>query len=124
MTLTAALEAISGALLIGLLIGAQREEAGGAEHPGLRDFLLVSLGGGVCGVIANPWLDAAALLSTTAVFAIFHYEGRERRTGITTELAAIATFLLAVLAASYQHPFARPLAAGTAIVVAVFLEFR
>ena len=112
LTLTAAIEAVAGALLIGILIGAQREEAGGAAHPGLRDFLLVSLAGGLCGVLGNPWLDAAALVSITAVFAVFHYEDREERSGITTELAAIGTFLVALLAASYQYPFALPLAAG------------
>jgi uncharacterized membrane protein (DUF4010 family) len=124
LTLTIAVEAIAGALLIGLLIGAQREAAGGARHPGLRDFLVVSLIGGVCGVLQNPWLDAAALLSVAAVFSVFHYEERRERSGITTELAAIGTFMLALLAASYQYSFARPLAAGVAIVVAVFLEAR
>jgi len=121
---TLAIESIAGALLIGLLIGAQREAAGGAEHPGLRDFLAVSLAGGLCGVLGNPWLDAAALVSITVVFAVFHFEERGERTGITTELAAIGTFLLALLAASYQYPFARPLAAGTAVVLAIFLEAR
>ena len=124
LTLTIAIEAIASALLIGLLIGAQREEAGGAEHPGLRDFLLVSLAGGICGVLGNPWLDAAALVSISGVFAVFHYEHREKRSGITTELAAGGTFLLALLAASYQYPFARPLAAGTSIIVTIFLEAR
>ncbi len=124
LTLTIAVEAIAGALLIGLLIGAQREAAGGEKHPGLRDFLVVSLVGGVCGILQNPWLDGAALLSIAAIFAVFHYEERKERTGITTELAAIGTFLLALLAASYQYSFARPLAAGVAIVVAIFLEAR
>jgi uncharacterized membrane protein (DUF4010 family) len=124
LTLTIAIEAIASALLIGVLVGAQREAAGGAEHPGLRDFLLVSLAGGICGVLGNPWLDAAALLVIGAIFAVLHYEDRGKRSGITTELAAAATFLLALLAASYQYSFARPLAAGTAILVAVFLEAR
>ena len=124
LTVTVAIEAIAGALLIGLLIGAQREAAGGERHPGLRDFLLVSLAGGVCGVLGDPWLDAAALLSITAMFAVYHYEDRAERSGITTELGAIGTFLLALLAASYQYSFARPLAAGVAILAAVFLEAR
>jgi uncharacterized membrane protein (DUF4010 family) len=124
LTLTIAVEAIAGALLIGLLIGAQREAAGGAEHPGLRDFLMVALAGGICGVLGQPWLNAAALLGIAAIFAVLHYEHRGNRTGITTELAAIGTFLLALLAASYQYEFARPLAAGSAIVVAIFLEAR
>jgi uncharacterized membrane protein (DUF4010 family) len=124
LTVTAAVEAIAGALLVGLLIGAQREAAGGDKHPGLRDFLSVSLAGGLCGVLANPWLDAAALASITAVFMVLHYEQRQERSGITTELAAIATFLLALFAASPQFDFARPLAIGITIVVSVFLEAR
>jgi uncharacterized membrane protein (DUF4010 family) len=124
LTLTVAVEALAGALLVGLLIGAQREAAGGDRHPGLRDFLLVALAGGICGVVDLPWLDAATLLSIAALFAVLHYEDREHRTGITTELAAVAVFLLALLAASWKLHFAMPLAVGTAIIMAVFLEAR
>ena len=49
---------------------------------------------------------------------------RAERTGITTELAAITTFLLALLAASPQFSFGRPMAIGVTIVVAAFLEAR
>jgi uncharacterized membrane protein (DUF4010 family) len=111
-------------MLVGLLIGAQREAAGGEYHPGLRDFLIVSVVAGICGLLAKPWLDAAGLVSVAAVFTVFHYEDREHRTGITTELAALATFLLALVAASPEISFGLPLAAGTTIVVAAFLEAR
>jgi uncharacterized membrane protein (DUF4010 family) len=124
LTLAVAVEALAGALLVGFLIGAQREAAGGDRHPGLRDFLLVALAGGICGVVDMAWLDAAALLSIVALFAVYHYECRDHRTGITTELAAAAVFLLALLAASWKLPFAMPLAIGTAIIIAVFLEAR
>ncbi len=124
LTLTIAVESIAGALLVGLLIGAQREAAGGEHHPGLRDFLLTALAGGVCGVLESPWLSAAALGSVAALFAVLHFEEREHRTGITTELGAIAVFLLALLAASREFKFAMPLAIGIAIIAAVFLEAR
>ena len=104
------------------MIGAQREETGG--DPGLRDFLLVSLAGGICGIVANPYLDAAGLAGIAAVFAIARFTVRPERTGITTELAGITTFLLALLAASSQFPFGRPMAIGVTILVAVFLEAR
>jgi uncharacterized membrane protein (DUF4010 family) len=117
-------EALAAALLVGLLIGAQREAAGGEEHPGLRDFILIALAGGLCGVLGNPWLDASALVAISGTFALFHWEHREKRSGITTELAAVATFLLALFAASVELPFARPLAIGVAIVIAIFLEAR
>ncbi len=118
------MEALSAALLVGLLIGAQRESAGGDKHPGLRDFVLVSLAGGLCGVLDMPWLDAVALLATAGFFAVLHYEDREVRSGITTELAAGVVFLQSLLAASWKLPFAIPLAIGAAIVAAVFLEAR
>lgn len=124
MTLTVAVEALAGALLIGLLIGAQREAAGGEEHPGLRDFVLVALAGGMCGLLGNAWLDAVALAAISGTFAVFHWEHREKRSGITTELAAAAVFLLALFAASTGISFARPLAIGVAIVITIFLEAR
>jgi len=117
-------EALAAALLVGLLIGAQREAAGGEEHPGLRDFLLVTLAGGLCGLLGNPWLDAVGLLAISGTFALFHWEHREKRSGITTELAAAAAFLLALFAASPAIHFTRPVAIGVAIVIAVFLEAR
>ncbi len=129
VTLTIAVEALAGALLIGLLIGAQREAQGGEDHPGLRDFLIVTLAGGVCGLLANAWLDAAALLSISAIFAVFHFENRQKRTGITTELAAVSAFLLALFSACAQFNgpefrYGRPLAIGVTLVLVVFLEFR
>jgi uncharacterized membrane protein (DUF4010 family) len=124
LTLTVGVEALAAALLVGLLIGAQREAAGGEQHPGLRDFMLVALAGGLCGLLANPWLDAVALAAISGTFAVFHWEHREKRSGITTELAAAATFLLALFAASGATGFSRPLAIGVAILITVFLEAR
>lgn len=123
------MEALAGALLVGILVGAQREAAGGEEHPGLRDFLLVTLAGGVCGLLQSVWLDGATLLSIAAMFGILHFEHREKRSGITTELAAIAAFLLAIVAASPAfnagaQTWGRPLAIGVTIVIAAFLEAR
>src|ERR1700747_3211274 len=88
---------LSGALLVGAMIGAQREATPG-DHPGLRDFLLIGLAGGVCGLLENPWLSAVALLSIAALLTVFHFEDRANRAGITTELAGIATFVLALMA--------------------------
>lgn len=124
ITLRVAIESIAGALLVGVLIGAQREEAGGDCHPGLRDFIPIALTGGVCGLLGNPWLAAAALLSIVILLAVYHVENRANRAGITTELAAVATFGLALLAASPQFSFGMPVAIGVTILVAVFLEFK
>jgi uncharacterized membrane protein (DUF4010 family) len=133
ISLSTAVESLAGALLIGLLIGGQREaihreaghhDPGFCTPPGLRDFLIVALAGGVCGMLGTPWLTAPALISITALFAVFHYEERLQRRGITTELAAVSTFALSYLAASPVPSFAEPMAIGATLIVVVFLEIK
>jgi uncharacterized membrane protein (DUF4010 family) len=131
ITVTSAVEALASALLIGLLIGAQREEASaayaqgkGPVPPGLRDFLLMSLAGGVCGLLGSPVLAAGALVGIAALLAVYHYEARQDRAGITTEIAGVATFTLAFLSASSQFSFGRPLGIAVTLVVVVALEAK
>ncbi len=124
--------------MIGLLIGGQREAAHrDAGHldtghfdtsvgtpPGLRDFLIVALAGGVCGLLGIPWLTAPVLISITALLAVYHVEDRLQRRGVTTELAAIATFALSYLAVSPVPSFAEPVAIAVTLIVVVFLETK
>jgi uncharacterized membrane protein (DUF4010 family) len=114
---------LAAALLVGALVGAQREATPG-DHPGLRDFLLMALAGGVCGLLGNPYLDAAGLISVAGLLTVFHFEEREKRSGITTELAGISTFVLALLAGSVQIHLGEPVALATAILIAAFLEAK
>ncbi len=139
-SLALTIESLAGALLIGLLIGGQREAAhrdsghldqdsvlhprSAGTPPGLRDFLIVALAGGVCGMLGAPWLTAPVLISLTALFAVFHYEERLQRRGITTELAAVSTFALSYLSASPVPSFAEPVAIGITLIVVVFLETK
>ena len=112
------------ALLIGTLIGAQREKFEGT-HPGLRDMLAVALVGSVCGLMALPALTGVALGSIALLMAVFHYEHGSVRGGITTELAGITTFCLAYMTSSATaQPYGAPLAIGATIVVVFFLEAR
>jgi uncharacterized membrane protein (DUF4010 family) len=115
----AAAVAIAEALLIGFLIGAQREASKEEGHPGVRDFVLIALIGAVCGLVEHAWLTAAALISVTALLGVFYVRGKER-SGVTTELAAVTAFALGFLAAT---PLSR-LALGTAVVVVAFLEAK
>lgn len=108
---------------MGLLIGAQREAAG-RVRPGLRDFLLIALAAGLCGLIGSPVLAAAMLVAIAALLTVFHYEDRQERSGITTEMAGLAAFVLAYLAASRELSFGMPLAIGLTIIVVVFLEAK
>jgi uncharacterized membrane protein (DUF4010 family) len=133
ITLSNAVESLAGALLIGLLIGGQREaahrDAGQFDSsvgtpPGLRDFLIIALAGGVCGILGAPWLTAPVLISVTALLALYQFEGRLQRRGITTELAGVSTFALSYLAASSVPTFAEPVAIGVTLIVVVFLEAK
>jgi uncharacterized membrane protein (DUF4010 family) len=121
--LPSAIVAIAEALLIGFLIGAQREASQGEGHPGVRDFVLIALIGAVCGLLQNPWLTVAALASVTAMLAAFYFQVKPR-TGITTEMAALTTYCLGYLAASPVNPLGEQLAIGLAIVVVGFLEAK
>ena len=114
-----AARAMAEALLIGFLVGAQREASLGERHPGMRDFLLTALVGAICGLLQQPWFTVAALLSITALLGVFHFQIQER-TGITTEMAAVATFCFGYLTAT---PHAS-LAIGMAIIVVGFLEAK
>ena len=118
-----AAQSVVEALLIGFLIGAQREASHGERHPGVRDFVLIALTGGVCGLLQNPWLTVASLVSITALLGVYYFHISERA-GITTEMAAIATFALGVLVATPASPLGAPLAIGIAVVVVAFLEAK
>lgn len=122
-TLPGALADFAEALVIGLIIGAQREASHHEEGPGVRDFLLIALTGGICGFLGNTWLTAAALVAVAVLVTGFHLQSKDR-SGITTELAALATFCLAVLATTPARPASATLAVGAAIVVVVFLEAK
>lgn len=112
------------ALLIGLLVGIEREADQRLErHAGLRDFVTIGLAGGLCGVIGQPALTIAVLVALTALIIVFRAQ-TPGRTGITTELAAVATFLLCVLTATSSLPWGSPLAIALTVVLALFLDMR
>jgi uncharacterized membrane protein (DUF4010 family) len=108
------------ALAIGFLVGRTREpEAQGPPRPGTRDFLIIALLGAVAGHIGN--YAVAAVLFVGVIGAILVMRGQHpERSGITTELAAIATFALAALSLTADYQFA----AGLGIVLALILAER
>lgn len=114
---------LAEALLIGFLIGAQREASQGEGHPGVRDFVLVALMGGIAGLLQNHWLTVGALLAVTAMLAVFYFQ-TPGRTGITTEMAALATYFLGYLAALPGGRSTQALAVSAAVVVVIFLEAK
>ena len=116
---------IAEALLIGLLVGAQREAQAdaGENQAGLRDFILVALAGGICALLQSPWLTVATLLSMVALVGILHITA-QKRTGITTEIAVVVTFCLGYLTAVPGYPLGAPLAIGVTVVVVALLEAK
>ena len=90
------------AILLGILIGLERElRNGGLSTLGLRDFVLFSLLGAFSTFLAvkfdMPWIIALAFLGLLALVLSQYWADRKHGAGITTELAAIITFLLGVL---------------------------
>lgn len=115
--------AMAECLLIGLIVGIERESDKEERHAGLRDFISIGLAGGLCGLLSLPWLTASALLCLTAMLVIFRLQNPQR-TGITTELASVVTFLLCVLASTPGFTLGAPLAIALTVVLALFLDAR
>jgi uncharacterized membrane protein (DUF4010 family) len=99
---------LATALAVGLLIGLEREQSKptteGASFAGIRTYPLFALTGAVSVLLApaSPWLPLVALAGVIALVGI-SYAGDVRKGndhGVTTEISAIATFLLGALATS------------------------
>ena len=91
------------AIGLGLLVGLQREVA--EKRIGLRSFALISTIGAMAGILAEhygQWLLAAGLIAlSVAVYGHAYFSSRaDEVRGMTTELAALAMFLVGALATS------------------------
>ncbi len=121
------LEKLFTALLIGLIIGLERERAQEAQREakfaGLRTFGLVGLIGGIAAYLTAQGyiIFVAALLAVAALTAIAYYRSTAiaKHLGFTTEMALLLTFLLGGLAF-----FDLVAAIILAIVVTILLAFK
>lgn len=119
------LEGLLIALLVGFLIGLDRERAevrkGRNVFAGVRTFPLIALAGAVPMVlmpIAGPALLVASFAAVAAVAVVAYIRSSAAgEIGATTEMAAIASFLLGALAGSGQYV----LAGAAGVTVAVLL---
>ena len=117
------LEGLLVALLVGFLIGLDRERAevrkGRDAFAGVRTFPLIALAGAVPMVlmpIAGPALLVASFVAVAAVAVVAYVRSSAAgEVGATTQMAAVAAFLLGALAGSGQ--FAMAGAAGVTIAV-------
>ena len=100
--------ALATALAVGLLVGLEREqtkaERSGFSFGGVRTYPIIALVGALATMLepASMWLPLIALGGVFALVAI-SYAADVRRAqdhGTTTELSAIATYLLGALATS------------------------
>lgn len=127
------------ALAAGLLIGLERQQSHPTPNPdgtflgGVRTFPLLALGGALSVVLGRagmPWVPIVALLGVVVLIGISFSDdvrhGRDR--GLTTEAAALVTFLLGGLAAAHEAiPLTRERAVivgGTAVVVTLLLSSK
>jgi uncharacterized membrane protein (DUF4010 family) len=96
------------ALAAGSLIGLEREQSRIVDKKpsivgGVRTFPLIALSGALSALLAHAvgvWVIVAALLILGVFLAVSYYQewGREGPPGATTQVAALITFLLGVLA--------------------------
>ena len=120
------------AILLGALIGIEREKRKEKEHhasgiAGLRTFTLIALFGAAAGWLSHqtssPWVLAGGLLIVgTFVVAGYFVAARTdpESTGLTTEIAAVVVFLLAAMV---MRGFSA-LAVGLGVVTAAVLAYK
>jgi uncharacterized membrane protein (DUF4010 family) len=117
------------ALLIGALIGLEREfyqqKRESPDFAGIRTFSLISLLGAVTAFLVDDYgvvfavlaLGGLILMTTVSYSSALHRSGNEP--GITTEVAAILTFLFGVLVIGGQEIVAIALAVVTSLLMAM-----
>ncbi|MDQ0009115.1 uncharacterized membrane protein (DUF4010 family) [Luteibacter jiangsuensis] len=122
MDIGAAIYGMGAALIVGLLVGLERERAKGdgpeREPAGIRTFALLGLCGAVATLLGAVVTAVAGLAIGTMMLASYR-RTRDRDPGLTTEIAMLATFLLGALAMSSP-----PLACGVGAAVAIILASK
>lgn len=126
----AAAQDFGTALLLGALLGIEREKRNMREGfgiAGLRSFVLLALLGAVGGymgtALAMPWILPAVVVVVGVVVAAGYVAGvrqRPEQVGLTTELAAVAACLLGAMATTGF----RDLAVGLGVGMAALLAYK
>jgi uncharacterized membrane protein (DUF4010 family) len=111
------------AALVGFVIGLEREMRDRASVTlGIRDFVLFALLGALSSYAAlqydNPWLIPGGLLAFSSLVLSSYWANRDHGSGITTEIAAVLTFLLGVLIS--QGAIALAIALAILMLVVLF----
>ncbi len=115
------------ALVLGLLVGLQREHSE-AGRPGMRTFTLITILGAVTALLAEAfggWILAAGFLALVAALllpVIILSRQEQADPGITTDIAALVMFGVGALLVVLPDAPAIPVAIGGG--VAVLLQFK
>lgn len=111
------------ALLLGLLVGLQRERTD-SRLAGFRTFPLATVFGTMCAFLAQqfefPWIIAAGLLTVVAVILSGHLRVSprvERDPGVTSEVALVLMYVVGAYVAAGPWSVAAAVAGGTAILL-------
>lgn len=115
---------VAVALVIGLIIGAEREQRhadskSGDDRPGIRTFSLVALLGAAAMLIGEGYLLAALGLAVAAGAVTGFVLGDRLDAGLTTEMALLLTYALGALAIRMPE-----IALAAGVTAAVLLAFR
>jgi uncharacterized membrane protein (DUF4010 family) len=114
------------ALGLGLLVGLQRESQ--ARSAGLRTFALVTLAGAIAGMLvptAGGWVVGSGLLAVAILGAIDHFaDSKDGRSGLTTEAAMVAMYLIGVVVTVLDERLAVVLAGTVAVLLQAKERFR
>lgn len=126
----AAAQDFGTALLIGMVLGVEREKRiadDGHGIAGLRSFVLFAQAGAVAGylakVLAMPWIVPSVVIAVAAVLLAGYLASARvapKSLGLTTELAALVTVLLGAMATTG----ARELAIGLGVCTAALLAYK
>lgn len=109
------------ALVLGLIIGIEREKEKSEAFAGIRTFPLISLMGCTTAMISQlfiPWTFAAAFAALAALVIAAHIHASRVRTGITTEVAALLVFVFGGLVWWEMIPLAAALSFVTVLLLA------
>jgi len=123
------------ALLIGVLIGMQREYAyssnkEGGLFAGARTFALMSLFGALAALLSDlflfPWVFIVliVLLGVMVIVAYFISASERDEIGLTTEVAALITILIGGICYLHSVEVAAALGVVTTVLLAVKWELR
>lgn len=126
MNLTGPFIDLAVAIGLGLLVGLQRESQSRAA--GLRTFALVTLSGALTGLLvpaASGWAVAAGLVAVTILGAVDHFSERKAgHSGLTTEMAMVAMYLIGVYLTMGDNRVAVVLGGTVAVLLQAKARFR